>query len=108
MIDIGFTAFTVLAIMGFSAKQISSIDFLYLILTLHQSPLASTRHYDARYPIPDQCRVRQGNADINLSLVRRHALALLKNERTAKVGVKNKRLSAALDEDYLTKVLLGA
>lgn len=56
----------------------------------------------------DQCRVRQGNADTNLSLIRRQALALLKNERTAKVGVKTKRLSAALDDDYLTKVLLGA
>ena len=61
----------------------------------------------------DQCRVRQGyvrrcRADVNLSLIRRLALNLLKNEPTAKVGVKNKRLSAALDEDYLTKVLLGA
>jgi hypothetical protein len=56
----------------------------------------------------EQCRGRQGNADINLSLVRRQALTLLKNERTAKVGVKTKRLTAALDEDYLTKVLLGA
>jgi predicted transposase YbfD/YdcC len=56
----------------------------------------------------DQCRVGQGNADINLSLLRRHALTLLKDERTARVGVKTKRLSAALDEDYLTKVLLGA
>ena len=56
----------------------------------------------------DQCRVRQGNADINLSLIRRQALTLLKNEQTARVGVKTKRISAALDENYLTKVLLGA
>lgn len=55
----------------------------------------------------DQCRVRQGHASTNLSLIRRQALTLLKNEHTAKVGVKTKRLSAALDEDYLTKVLLG-
>jgi hypothetical protein len=56
----------------------------------------------------DQCRVRQGNADINLSLIRRQALTLLKSEQTARVGVKTKRISAALDETYLTKVLLGA
>ena len=56
----------------------------------------------------DQCRVRQGNDDINLSLIRRLALTLLKNEQTARVGVKTKRISAALDENYLTKVLLGA
>jgi len=55
----------------------------------------------------DQCRVRQGHASTNLSLIRRQALTLLKNEHTAKVGVKTKRLSAVLDEDYLTKVLIG-
>jgi len=54
----------------------------------------------------DQCRVRQGNADIKLSLIRRLAPALLKNEQTARV--KTKRISAALDKDDLTKVLLRA
>lgn len=53
----------------------------------------------------DQCRVRKGHADANLSLLRRTALSLLKNEPTAKVGIKNKRLTAGWDEDYLTKVL---
>jgi hypothetical protein len=48
------------------------------------------------------------SAGINLSLGRCRAQALLKNERTAKVGVKNKRLAVALGEDYLTKGLLGA
>lgn len=55
----------------------------------------------------DQCRVRKGHADQNLSLLRRHALSLLKNEQTAKVGIKNKRLKAGWDNDYLLKVLLG-
>lgn len=53
----------------------------------------------------DQCRVRIGHADTNLSIVRRTVLSLLKNEQTAQVGVKNKRLTAAWDEGYLTKVL---
>jgi predicted transposase YbfD/YdcC len=53
----------------------------------------------------DQCRVRKGHADANLSLLRRTALSLLKHEPTAKVGIKNKRLIAAWNEDYLTKVL---
>ena len=56
----------------------------------------------------DQCRIRNGHADANFSLLRRQALSLLKNEKTSKVGVKNKRLSAAWNEDYLLKVLLGA
>ena len=38
---------------------------------------------------------------------RRAALSLLKNNHSKKVGVKNKRLLAALDEDYLLEVLLG-
>jgi len=31
----------------------------------------------------------------------------LKRETTAKVGIKNKRLTAGWDETYLEKVLLG-
>jgi len=56
----------------------------------------------------DQCRIRKGNADTNFSLLRRHALGLLKNQRTAKVGIKNKRLSVGWNDDYLLKVLIGA
>jgi hypothetical protein len=55
----------------------------------------------------DQCRFRKGHADANFSSLRRTAQSLLKNETTAKVGIKNKRLTAGWDEDYLTKVLLG-
>ena len=53
----------------------------------------------------DQSRIRKGHADANFSILRRTALSLLKNERTSKVGVKNKRLSAGWDDDYLAKVL---
>lgn len=55
----------------------------------------------------DQCRVRKDHADANLSVVRRTALSLLKNEKTAKIGVKNRRLNAGWDEDYLAKVVFG-
>ena len=55
----------------------------------------------------DQCRIRKGNADANFSILRRTALSLLKNEKTAKVGMKNKRLTAAWNTEYLEKVLLG-
>jgi predicted transposase YbfD/YdcC len=54
----------------------------------------------------DQCRIRQGHADANFSILRRAALGLLKNESTLKVGIKNKRLTAGWDESYLEKVLL--
>jgi predicted transposase YbfD/YdcC len=55
----------------------------------------------------DQSRIRQGHADVNFSLLRRAALSLLKNNRTAKVGIKNKRLRAGWDNDYLLEVLAG-
>lgn len=55
----------------------------------------------------DQCRIRQGHADANFSILRRTALSLLKNESILKVGIKNKRLTAGWDDSYLEKVLLG-
>jgi predicted transposase YbfD/YdcC len=55
----------------------------------------------------DQSRIRKGNADTNFSTLRRTALSLLKRETTGKVGIKNKRLMAGWDEDYLTKVVFG-
>lgn len=55
----------------------------------------------------DQCRVRKGHADANLSILRRATLSLLKNNHTKKAGIKNKRLVAAASEDYLLEVLFG-
>jgi predicted transposase YbfD/YdcC len=55
----------------------------------------------------DHCRTRKGCADANFSILRRTALSLLKNEKTAKVGMKNKRLTAAWNDNYLEKVLCG-
>jgi predicted transposase YbfD/YdcC len=55
----------------------------------------------------DQCRLRKGHADTNFSILRRTALSLLKNNSTLKVGIKNKRLTAAWDETYLEEVLVG-
>jgi predicted transposase YbfD/YdcC/predicted DNA-binding protein (UPF0251 family) len=55
----------------------------------------------------DQSRLRRGHGDANFSILRRTALSLLKNEKTAKVGVKNKRLIAAWNTGYLEKVLFG-
>ena len=56
----------------------------------------------------DACRVRLGLADANLSVVRRAALGLLKNEKSEKIGVKNKRLAAACNTRHMEKVLTGS
>ena len=55
----------------------------------------------------DLSRIRKGHADTNFSTLRRTALSLLKREATAKVGIKNKRLTAGWDEAYLEKVLFS-
>ena len=53
----------------------------------------------------DHSRVRTGQADQNLAVIRHLALNLLKRERSAKVGIKAKRKKAGWDFDYLLKVL---
>jgi predicted transposase YbfD/YdcC len=53
----------------------------------------------------DECRVRQGEAAQNFALLRQVALNLLRQETTAKIGVKAKRLKAGWDEQYLLRVL---
>jgi predicted transposase YbfD/YdcC len=53
----------------------------------------------------DRCRVRKGHGDRNLALLRKIALNLLKQEKTAKVGIPSKRLKAGWDHTYLLRVL---
>ena len=53
----------------------------------------------------DASRKRKDNAAQNFSILNKIALNLLKNEKTAKLGVKGKRLKAGWDNQYLLKVL---
>lgn len=53
----------------------------------------------------DSCRIRKDNAPQNLAVVRHIALNLLKQEKTQKFGIKNKRLKAGWDDSYLEKIL---
>ncbi len=55
----------------------------------------------------DQCRIRKGHGDENFSALRRTALSLLKQEKTAKCRVKHKRLNAGWDDDYMGKVVFA-
>jgi hypothetical protein len=49
--------------------------------------------------------VRVGNAAENLSILRRIVLNLVRQEKTCKLGVKNKRLCAGWVDDYRAKLL---
>jgi predicted transposase YbfD/YdcC len=53
----------------------------------------------------DESRVRTDQAAENLAVLRHMALNLLKNERTAKGGIRAKRLQAGWDHDYLLSIL---
>ena len=55
----------------------------------------------------DDCRVRKDHAPENLAILRHIALNLLKQDTSKKVGIKNKRLVAAWNSDYLIHLFTG-
>lgn len=56
----------------------------------------------------DNSRVRKDRAPENFAVIRHIALNLLKQESTARTGIKNKRLMAGWDHSYLAKLLSGS
>ena len=54
----------------------------------------------------DRSRIREGNAGVNLAMVRRVAVSLLRRTPGRGSGV-TKRLKAGWDEDYMLQVLQG-
>lgn len=52
----------------------------------------------------DRCRIKHKQAAANFAAIRRFALALLKNAKVSKLGIKNQRLQAAWNDDFLEKI----
>jgi predicted transposase YbfD/YdcC len=56
----------------------------------------------------DDCRIRKDKRTENFAVMRRLAVNLLGREKSNKRGVKNKQFLAAMDNEYLAKVLAAA
>jgi len=55
----------------------------------------------------DSNRARKGNSAANMAVVRHIALNLIKADKVSKIGIKNRRLKAGWDNDYMESLLLG-
>jgi predicted transposase YbfD/YdcC len=53
----------------------------------------------------DDCRIRKDNAPQNFAVMRQIAVNLLGKEKRVKRGIKNKQFLAAMDNNYLERVL---
>ena len=53
----------------------------------------------------DDCRIIKDNAPQNFALLRHIVVSLLGQEKRVKLGMKNKQFLAAMDNEYLAKVL---
>ena len=71
--------------------------------------IENTQHWSLDVTFGEDLRRQQDrHSAANLAAVRRLALSLLRQEKTNKRGLKNKRLACALDPSYLLKVLADA
>ena len=55
----------------------------------------------------DDQRTRLGNSAANMAILRHIALNLIKSDKTAKIGIKNRRLKAGWDDEYLLQLVLS-
>ncbi|MEM6403484.1 MAG: ISAs1 family transposase, partial [Cyanobacteria bacterium P01_D01_bin.116] len=53
----------------------------------------------------DDSRIRKDNAPQNFAVLRHIAVNLLGKEKSKKLGTKNKQFLAAMDDNYLAKIL---
>lgn len=71
--------------------------------------IENTQHWSLDVTFGEDWRRQQDrNGGANLAAIRRLALSLLRQEKTNKRGLKNKRFACALDPNYLLKVLADA
>ncbi len=96
-----------------------SLERRYFLTTLPESDVAEfasaqRRHWGVENGLhwvldvglrEDESRVRTGHAATNLAMLRRLVVSTLRRDKTIKVGAQGKRLRAAVDEEYRTKLV---
>ena len=88
-----------------SSLMVSAKEFQHIIRSLHWS-IENKLHWTLDLAFSeDQSRKRDENPAQNFSVLLKIALNLLKNKKTAKVGVKEKRLKAGWNNQYLEKLI---
>jgi predicted transposase YbfD/YdcC len=55
----------------------------------------------------DDQRTRLGNSAANMAILRHIALNLIKSDKTIKIGIKNRRLKAGWDDEYMLQLMLS-
>jgi hypothetical protein len=53
----------------------------------------------------DKARNRKGHSAANMAIMRHMAVNLVKNGKSSKVSIKNRRLKAGWDDRYLLKLI---
>lgn len=53
----------------------------------------------------DDCRIRKDNAPQNFAVLRQIAVNILGKDKCVKLGMQNKQFLAAMDNNYLARVL---
>ena len=104
-----------------TTKNETSIDYRYYISSIENNAerladavrvhwgVENSLHWQLDVSFrEDESRIRNAHSAENFVIMRHVALNLLKNDKTVKLGVKNKRLRAGWDENYLANLLRGA
>ena len=75
-----------------------------MIEDISAQPAICTRALDVAFG-EDQCRVRVDHAAQNFAILRRIVMNLLRQDRTAKGGLKIRRMLACANDKYLAQLL---
>jgi len=87
-----------------SSAKLSAKDILTVVRRYWEIENSLHWYLDVSFR-EDESRIWEKNGAENVAILRRIALNLLKQEKTAKVGIETKRLMAGWNEAYLIKLL---